>query len=173
VDVVVGRIGRAHGVRGELTVEVRTDEPARRFAVGTCLQTDPVSAGPLTVAATRPHSGRLLVRFEEVADRSAAEGLRGVLLTAEALDAEPADDPDEYFDHQLVGLAVTDHTGALVGEVVEVVHNPAHELLRVRRQDGGDALVPFVAALVPEVDIEKRRVTVADRPGLLDPEQMG
>jgi 16S rRNA processing protein RimM len=173
VDVVVGRIGRAHGVRGELTIDVRTDEPDVRFAVGARLQTDPASAGPLTVVSTRPHTGRLLIRFEEVADRSAAEGLRGVLLTAPAMGPDPATDPEEFFDHQLVGLEVSDQRGALVGEVVQVVHNPAHELLVVRRTDGrADALVPFVSALVPEVDLEHGRLTVADRPGLLDPGQM-
>jgi 16S rRNA processing protein RimM len=172
MDVVIGRIGRAHGVRGEVTVDVRTDDPDLRFAVGARLGTDPDAAGPLTVAASRPHGGRLLVRFEEVTDRNAAEGLRGVLLTAAVSEAEGPGDPEEFYDHQLVGLQVLDDGGGVVGEVADVLHHPGHDLLVVRRDAGGEALVPFVAALVPDVDLERGRLTVADRPGLLDPERM-
>lgn len=171
MDVVIGRVGRAHGVRGEVLVDVRTDEPEVGFAVGSRLSTDPVAAGPLTVAATRPHTGRLLVRFAEVGDRTAAEGLRGVLLTREVSDDASPTDPEEFYDRQLVGLRVVDLAGSEVGEVAEVVHSPAHELLVVRRDDGAEALVPFVSELVPEIDVEGGRLTVADRPGLLDPGQ--
>jgi 16S rRNA processing protein RimM len=172
VDVVVGRVGRAHGVRGEVVIDVRTDEPAERFAVGARLRTDPVAAGPLTVAAARPHHDRLLVRFVEVSDRTTAEGLRGVLLTAEVPVGDEPTGTDEFYDHQLVGLRVRDQRGSAVGEVADVVHNPGHDLLVVRRSDGGEALVPFVAELVTEVDLEGGALTVDDRPGLLDPEQM-
>ncbi|HEX2177155.1 MAG TPA: ribosome maturation factor RimM [Nocardioidaceae bacterium] len=172
MDLVVGRIGRPHGVRGEVGVEVRTDDPTERFAIGTELRTDPSSAGPLTVAAARPHSGRLLVRFEQVRDRNAAEALRGVLLTVQVPDREEPADPEELYDHQLVGLQVHDHAGTVVGEVADVLHNPAHDLLVVRRKSGGDVLVPFVSELVPDVDLGRGRLTVADRPGLLEPEQM-
>ncbi|HET7328005.1 MAG TPA: ribosome maturation factor RimM [Nocardioidaceae bacterium] len=169
MDVVIGRIGRAHGIRGEISVDLRTDDPASRFTVGAVVGTDPVSAGPLTIEATRPHSGRLLVRFAEVPDRTAAEGLRGVLLTATSEDSDD-DDPDAFYAHQLVGLRVLTATGDEVGEVAEVQPAPAHDLLRVRRDDGGEALVPFVTALVPEVDLEAGRLVVADRPGLLYPD---
>lgn len=169
MDVVIGRIGRAHGIRGEVAVEVRTDDPDSRFATGAVLGTDPSSAGPLTVETTRPHSGRLLVRFAQVPDRTAAEGLRGVLLTVEAPEAAD-DEPDAYYAHELVGLRVVTDAGGEVGEVSEVLPAPAHDLLRVRRDDGGEALVPFVEALVPDVDLPAGRVTVADRPGLLHPE---
>lgn len=169
MDVVIGRIGRAHGIRGELSVDVRTDDPDARFAVGAVLATDPLSAGPLTVKATRPHTGRLLVRFVEVPDRTAAEGLRGVLLTTDE-DVVDDDDPDAYYPHQIVGLRVVTDSGSDVGEVVELLPAPAHDLLRVRRHDGGEALVPFVTALVPDVDLGAGRLTVADRPGLLHPE---
>jgi 16S rRNA processing protein RimM len=168
-ELVVGRVGRAHGVRGEVAVDVRTDDPEGRFVVGAELVTDPAAAGPLTVAATRPHQGRLLVRFEEVPDRDAADGLRGVLLLVEA---DRPTDPEEFYDHQRVGLRVQDQDGSVVGEVAEVLHHPAHDVLVVRRDEGPDALVPFVAELVPDVDVEHGRVTVADRPGLLDPERM-
>jgi len=171
-ELVVGRVGRAHGVRGEVAVDVRTDDPERRFVVGATLLTDPAAAGPLTVAATRPHQERLLVRFEEVADRNAADGLRGVLLVVEVSEADRPADPEEFFDHQLVGLGVQDQAGNVVGEVAEVLHHPGHDVLVVRRDEGADALVPFVAELVPDVDLERGRVTVADRPGLLDPERM-
>ncbi|MDQ4008708.1 MAG: ribosome maturation factor RimM [Actinomycetota bacterium] len=172
MDVVIGRVGRAHGVRGEVVVDVRTDEPAERFAVGARLRTDPVAAGPLTVAAARPHHGRLLLRFTEVSDRTSAEGLRGVLLTAEVPVGDEPAGTDEFYDHQLVGLRVRDQRGSAVGEVADVVHNPGHDLLVVRRSDGGEALVPFVAELVTEVDLEGGALTVDDRPGLLDPGQM-
>ena len=172
MDLVIGRVGRAHGVRGEVAVDLRTDDPEGRFAVGATLLTDPAAAGPLTVASTRPHQGRLLVRFEEVRDRNAADGLRGVLLALEVSEEEQPPDPEEFFDHQLVGLRVHDQAGDVVGEVAEVLHHPAHDVLVVRREVGPDALVPFVAELVPDVDLEHGRVTVADRPGLLDPERM-
>jgi 16S rRNA processing protein RimM len=172
VEVVIGRIGRAHGVRGEVAVDVRTDEPGDRFAVGRRLQTDPESAGPLTVASTRPHGGRLLVRFEQLTERSTADGLRGVLLLADVSETEGAAAPEEFYDHQLVGLRVRDHTGAAVGEVAQVLHHPGHDLLVVRRDDGAEAMVPFVSALVPDVDLERGHLTVEDRPGLLDPERM-
>jgi 16S rRNA processing protein RimM len=173
MDVVVGRVGRAHGIGGEVSVEVRTDEPDRRFAVGATLTTEPAAAGPLTVRSSRQHGRRLLVRFDEVADRGAAEMLRGILLSASIDDASRPQCPDEFFDQQLVGLAVHTEDDAAVGEVVRVEHAPAHDLLVVRRFDGVEVLVPFVTALVPTVDLTAGRITVADRPGLLDPESLG
>ncbi|KQP82045.1 ribosome maturation factor RimM [Aeromicrobium sp. Leaf291] len=164
--VVVGRIGRAHGIKGELTVDVRTDEPERRFAPGTALV-----AGDRTVvvAAARNHSGRLLLRLEGVADRTAAEALHGRVLE---VDIDPADEPDEddaYYDHQLVGLRVHDHHGVDVGIVTEVLHLPEQDLLSVDLDDGArGVLVPFVTALVPEVDLAAGHVALADVPGLLD-----
>lgn len=169
MDVVIGRVARAHGVRGEVTVDIRTDAPEARFAAGATVRTEPASAGPLTVEAARPHSGRLLVRFAEVADRSAAEDLRGVLLTV-SIAQTADDDPDAYYPHELVGVRVVTDAGDEVGEVAEVLPAPAHDLLRVRRDDGGEALVPFVTELVPDVDLAANRLTVADRPGLLRPD---
>jgi 16S rRNA processing protein RimM len=173
VDVVVGRIGKPHGIRGEVTVEVRTDEPDRRFAVGTTVraerpggQSAPWSG--LTVATTRWHQTTLLVRFEELPDRTTAEAARGLLLHAEVPAEESPEDPEEFYDHQLVGLAVEDLEGRPLGEVNAVLHG-AQDLLQVRTPDGRDALVPFVAALVPEVDVPGGRVVVADRPGLVTP----
>ena len=169
MQLVVARIGRAHGIKGEVTVEVRTDEPELRFVPGAVLHG---SVGPrsstLTVATTRWHQGVLLVRFEEAPDRDAAEELRGTVLHVHlAPDASPAD-PEEYYAHQLVGLAAYDENGARLGEVTALVPG-AQDLLTVRTTDGRDALVPFVAALVPEVDLVGGRVVIADRPGLVAP----
>ena len=122
MQLVVGRITRPHGVRGEVSVEVRTDEPDRRFAVGCVLATDPVAAGPLTVESVRWHSGRLLIRFAGVADRNQAEDLRGIWLTLDSAEAGPTGDPDEFHDHELIGLAVVTTSGEPVGRVTDVRH---------------------------------------------------
>ena len=111
MQLVVGRIGKAHGIRGEVGVEVRTDDPDARFASGESLITEPADRGPLRVDATRWHSGRLLVNFAGVADRTAAEALRGTLLLVEVDESERPDDPDEFYDHQLVGLRVVSTAG--------------------------------------------------------------
>ncbi|MEP9364457.1 ribosome maturation factor RimM [Nocardioides sp. CN2-186] len=174
IDVVVGRIGKAHGLRGDVTINVRTDEPERRFAPGSVLgvEAPPGSASTLrtvTVASTRWHSSVLLARFEEIPDRTAAEAARGITLFATVpVDASP-DDPDEFYDHQLVGLAAYDVSGAELGTVTGLVHGGAQDLLAVRTPDGRDTLVPFVKALVPEVDVAGGRVVIADRPGLVTP----
>lgn len=174
IEVLVGRIGKPHGIRGHVTVDVRTDEPERRFADGVVLRAVPPKGsalGPttLTVEGTRWHQGVLHVLFEEVADRDDAEAVRGVLLYADIpADASP-EDPDEYYDHQLVGLAAYDEDGTQLGEVTGLVHGGAQDLLTVRTPDRREALVPFVKALVPVVDLEQRRVVIADRPGLVTP----
>ena len=173
IEVVIGRIGKPHGIRGEVTVEVRTDEPDRRFVVGTPVRAERPSGGAapwtvLTVSATRWHQSTLLVRFEELPDRTTAEAARGLLLHADVPADESPDDPDEFYDHQLVGLAAEDLEGRALGEVTAVLHG-AQDLLQVRASDGRQALVPFVAALVPEVDVAAGRVVIADRPGLVTP----
>jgi len=169
MEVVVARIGRPHGIKGELSVEVRTDEPERRLGPGVTVRTDPATAGPLTITAGRVHSGRLLLTFEGVNDRTGAEALRGVLLVADVDPDERPEDPEEFYDHQLVGLAVHTTEGAPVGEVSDVIHGTGQDLLSIRTPDGGEVLVPFVSALVPVVDVPGGRLEVADRPGLLAP----
>jgi 16S rRNA processing protein RimM len=174
IEVVVGRIGKPHGIRGEVTLDVRTDEPERRFAPGTTFRAEaPAGADRrptlLTVARARWHQSTLLVTFEELEDRNAAEAVRGTVLHATIGHDEVPDDPEEYYDHQLVGLAVVDLDGTALGEVKAVVHGSAQDLLTVRTADGRDALVPFVSALVPEVDLAAGRLVVADRPGLVTP----
>ncbi|MCP2339719.1 ribosome maturation factor RimM [Actinomadura rupiterrae] len=166
--IVIGRIGRPHGVRGDSTVDVRTDDPDLRFAPGTEIATDPEDAGPLTVERARWHSGRLVVRFAGADDRDAADALRGIWLVVDADDIPASDDPDDFHDAQLVGLAVRTVDGTDVGEVTEVRHH-GQDLLVIRRAGSREELlVPFVAALVPEVDVPGGRLVIDPPPGLLD-----
>ena len=178
--VVVGRIGRPHGLRGELSVEPRTDEPDRRFTVGATLHTQDPKGGPaghgrptvLTVSGLRRHQDRLLVSFEQIPDRTAAEAARGLLLAVDVDPDERPDDPEEFYDHQLVGLEAVTSDGRTVGSVTSVAHGAGQDLLVIGADDG-EVLVPFVRALVPEVDLEAGRLVVADRPGLLTPLEEG
>jgi 16S rRNA processing protein RimM len=165
--VVVGRIGRPHGVRGEVTVEVRTDDPDLRFVPGAVFATEPPSRGPVTVAGVHWHSGTLLLRIEGVADRTAAEDLRNTELLIAVDDLPVIDDPDSFYDHQLVGLTARLADGGVLGEVTAVRHE-AQDLLVVRRLDGVEALVPFVAAIVPTVDVAAGFLVVDPPEGLLD-----
>ncbi len=174
VEVVVGRIGKPHGIKGEVTVDVRTDEPERRYAAEAVLRVQAPRGSAfghrsVTVASTRWHQSTLLVRFAEIGDRNQAEAARGVVLHATIDAAATPDDPEEFYDHQLVGLAAYDVEGAHLGEVTGLVHGGAQDLLAVKALDGRATLVPFVAALVPEVDVAAGRVVIADRPGLVAP----
>ena len=168
MQLVVGRIGRPHGIRGEVSVEVRTDSPEERFAPGSVLVTDPAERGPLTVARMHWHSGRLLLTLDGVADRDSAEALRDTLLVVDSENLPALDDPDEFYDHQLIGLRVELPDGAEVGVVEDVVHALAEELIAVRRPDGEELLVPFVTAIVPTVDLTGRRIVVEPPEGLLE-----
>jgi 16S rRNA processing protein RimM len=168
VQLVVGRIIRSHGVRGEVVVDLHTDFPAERFAAGSVLATDPATAGPLTIDEVRPHQGRLLVTFDGIADRDIADALRGVYLMVDSDTVADLDDPDEFHDHQLVGLRAQTTDGEVIGEVIRVEHAPASDLLVLRRPDGRSALVPFVRAIVPEVDIAGGRIVLTPPAGLFD-----
>jgi 16S rRNA processing protein RimM len=196
MQLVVGRIGRPHGLHGDVIVEVRTDEPGQRFAAGSVLATEPAARGPLTVASARWHSGRLLVSFAGFHDRSAAQGLSGVLLVLDSAQLPAPPDPDEFYDHQLIGLEVVTTAGDMVGVVGDVLHH-GQDLLVVKsgvtkdgiakggvakggvarggaaagasERSGAEILVPFVAALVPEVDVAAGRIVIDPPPGLLDP----
>ena len=164
--VVVGRIGPAHGLKGEVFVEPRTDEPGRRFAVGQKLRT---GTGSLTVASSRTHSGKLVVRFEEIDGRNAAEVARGTELTCLIDPDEAPEDPEEFYDHQLIGLRVETADGGVVGELERIQHGAAQDLLVIRASDR-EILFPFVSAFVPEVDVRGGRIVIDDRAGLLSTE---
>jgi len=191
MQLVVGRITRPHGVRGEVSVEVRTDEPDRRFAVGSMLVTDPAEAGPLTVTSVRWNTGRLLIGFDGITDRDQAESLRGIWLTLDSAQAGSSEDPDEFHDHELIGLTVVTVSGEPVGRVTDVRHY-GQDLLVIQPAGRGDAapapsgptgpagrvrpgqpaqdglLVPFVAAIVPVVDVAAGRLVIDPPPGLLE-----
>jgi 16S rRNA processing protein RimM len=167
---------RAHGLRGEVAVRVRSDVPERRFAVGKVLYCDHPEVPELVVAAARPHSDRMLVSFEGVADRSVAEALQGSVLwidadqigSASGEAGDEGDDAEAWWDHELVGLAARTVDGQALGIVAEVVHNPGGELLAIAREGGRELLVPFVRAIVPTVDPAGGFVIVDPPPGLLE-----
>ncbi|MFF7442374.1 ribosome maturation factor RimM [Streptomyces sp. NPDC008122] len=168
MQLVVARIGRAHGIKGEVTVEVRTDEPELRLGPGAVLLTDPASAGPLTIETGRVHSGRLLLRFEGVRDRNAAEALRNILLIAEVDPTEVPEEEDEYYDHQLIDLDVVLADGTEIGVITEISHLPSQDLFIVERPDGTELMIPFVEEIVTEIDLEEQRAVIDPPPGLID-----
>jgi 16S rRNA processing protein RimM len=176
--IVVGRAGRPHGIRGEVVIGVRTDEPDLRFAVGAVLDVrsspdeEPADAGRLTVASVRWHSGQLLVSFAGITDRTAAGELTGSWLSVDSSQLPELPDPDEFRDHELIGLSVRTSAGEPVGVVTDVLHY-GQDLLVVQRADGadGECLVPFVKAIVPEVDVRAGVLVIDPPPGLLDPAQ--
>ncbi len=170
MELVVGRVVKAHGVTGELVVEVRTDDPDSRFAVGSTLRGKPRhgAAREYTVESVRDHGGRLLVRLAGIDDRDAADAMRGVVFVIDSAELPPTDDPDEFYDHQLEGLAVRTVDGRDVGTVTEVLHTAAGELLAIRRDDGGESLVPFVTAIVTSVSLADRLIEIDPPEGLLE-----
>ena len=202
--LIVGHIGKPHGIRGELLLTVRTDEPEARFVAGSVFTTQVprdrrVGTGParggaigastapavnvgkaagpgvlfrvpetLTLESLRWHQGRIIAVFEGIYDRNIAEQLRGVLLCVDSAEVAPPDDPDEFHDYQLVGLAVVSVDGQALGEVVRIDHAAASDLIVMRRSEGADVLIPFVRQIVPEVDIAGGKVVVDLPDGLLD-----
>ena len=186
--LVVGQIGKPHGIRGEVSVVVRTDEPEARFTVGSVFITEVprdrrVTTGPaaapapgvryqiperLVLESIRWHQGRGIAVFEGIYDRNIAEELRGVFLQVDSADLAPPDDPDEFHDHQLIGLRVESLDGVEHGTVQRIEHAPASDLIVLDRKGGGTALIPFVTAIVPTVDIKGGRIVVDLPEGLLD-----
>lgn len=161
MQLTVARIGRAHGLRGEVALDVRTDNPEARLVVGTAIRTEPAEAGPLTIERVRLHQDKWLVTFAGVTDRSAAERMRGVTLVVEA---EESDEEDAWYPHELAGLRAELEDGTVVGVVQGLEHLPAHDMLVLKETDGARTLVPFVHAIVPVVDVPGGRV-VLDPPG--------
>lgn len=186
--LVVGQIGKPHGVRGEVSVAVRTDEPEERFVAGSAFATEVprdrrVSTGPaaaadpgvpyqvpsqLVIESVRWHQGRGIVQFEGVHDRNVAEALRGVLLQVDSAGLALPDDPDEFHDHQLVGLRVESVDGSALGTVDRIDHAPSSDLIVLKKAGGGTALIPFVSQIVPTVDLGAGRILVDLPEGLLD-----
>lgn len=166
MQLVIGRIGRAHGVRGDLFVEPMTDEPDHRYSDGTVLMTS--NDTTLTVAKSKWHSGRFVVHFVGFDDRNVAETLRGLTLSIEVDPAQSPEDPDEYYDHQLVGLNVVLADGTHVGTIGEVIHLPSQDLLTVLRKGDTEALIPFVTEFVPDINLATKTVTITPPPGLLN-----
>ena len=186
--LIIGHIARAHGVNGEVAVHVRTDEPEARFVPGAVLTTEisskvrtapedgPAPAGAvrfeipkkLVIETIRPHQDKLLITFEGILDRDTADAMKGVLLCVDSDEFAPLDDPDEFRDHELVGLAVVDTTGQKLGEVLRIDHAAASDLIVMKRAQGGTALIPFVRQIVPQVDVAGGRVVVDPPDGLLD-----
>jgi len=169
MDLVVGRVVKAHGITGEVVVDVRTDDPDIRFAPGATLRAR-VKGGTerrFVIESARPHGGRLLVRLDGVADRDGADALRGTLFVVDTSELPPIDDPDEFYDHQLEGLQVRTTDGAVVGTVAEVLHTAAGELLSVRSGER-EVLVPFVEAIVTSVSLTDQVIEIDPPEGLLE-----
>jgi 16S rRNA processing protein RimM len=164
--LVVARIGRAHGVLGEATIEVRTDQPEDRFQIGTSLITDPANFGPLKIASVRDHNGTLLLGFVGINDRNQVEELRNVLLLSE-VNIEDGTNDDDFHLQQLLGCLVVTNEGKELGSVTDVVALPGQNLLAVDYL-GREILIPFVKSIVPEVSIKDRKITVLPPLGLLD-----
>ena len=177
--VIVGRAGRPHGIRGEVVIGVRTDEPDLRFAVGATLDVrrsldaPPGERGQLTVVSARWHSGQLLVAFAGVTDRTAASELTGSWLSVDSSQLPEIADPDEFRDHELIGLTVRTSGGEVVGVVTDVLHH-GQDLLVVAgsgKRSGTEIMIPFVSAIVPEVDVAAGVLVIDPPAGLLDPAQ--
>ena len=166
MHLVVARIGRAHGVLGEATIEVRTDQPEDRFQIGASLITDPANFGPLKIASVRDHNGTLLLGFEGITDRNQVEVLRNVLLLSE-VDIEAGTNDDDFHLQQLLGCLVVTNEGKELGPVIDVVALPGQNLLAVDFL-GREILIPFVKSIVPEVSIKDRKIMVLPPAGLLD-----
>ncbi|BAU96385.1 16S rRNA-processing protein RimM [Corynebacterium suranareeae] len=165
-ELQIGKVVKSHGIRGEVVVELSTDDPEIRFAVGEVLKgKQSGKEHALTIDSARAHQGRLLVKFAKVPDRTAADSLRGTRFFAAPLEAD--DDDEGFYDHELEGLRII-HNGEDIGEVTGVMHGPAGEILEVTLDSGKDVLIPFVHAIVPEVDLEEGTATITPPEGLLD-----
>jgi 16S rRNA processing protein RimM len=166
-EIAVGRIGKAHGVRGEALVQPWTDTPEERFVPGAVFRTEPLERGPLTVAEARNHSGKLVVRFVGVDSRNDIELLRGIVLVMDGAARPPIEDPDEFYDTDLVGLLVRLTDGSDVGPVVDVLHSAAGSVLAIDMA-GREVLVPFRKSMVPIVDLATGSLVIDPPEGLLD-----
>lgn len=172
MQLQVARIGKPHGIRGEVTVQVLTDVPNDRFLPGTELAVEPPSLGPLTLRSARWNKDILLLGFEQITDRNQAEELRGAQLFVEADETEDDGDADAWYEHELVGLQArrqgSDGRIEVVGTVTGLRTLPVQDLLVIEDTAGAEVLVPFVAEIVPVVDVEQRYVLLTPPPGLFE-----
>lgn len=155
--LLVGRIGRAHGILGEATIEVRSDQPEKRFALGAQLHSD--EHGLLTITSGRVHNGILLLGFTGYTDRNQIERLRNTLIYAEVDIDEAGEDTNDYHVLQLIGCSAYLESGELFGEVTDVINLPGQDLLAIKTPTH-ESLVPFVHQLVPIVDVKAKRLVV-------------
>lgn len=165
--VAVGRVGKAHGIRGDVFVEPWTDTPDERFVPGATLGTEPAERGPLTVEATRSHSGKLVVHFTGLDDRNAVEAIRGTMLMMPAAARPVIEDPDEFYDTDLIGLSVRTVAGRQLGAVTDVLHSAAGSLLAIEVA-GREVLIPFRTEFVPTVDLATGIAEIDPPDGLLE-----
>ena len=170
--LLVARIGKPHGLRGEVTVQTHTDDPEARYVPGVTYETEAVAGSgvprSLTLRSARLHQQTWLLGFEEIPDRTGAESLRGTRLFIDAEDAVAQDEDDAWYEDELVGLAAVDRAGTTLGEVTGLRTGAVQDQLVLRLTNGSEALVPFVEAIVPEVDVEGGRVVVDAPVGLLE-----
>ena len=167
VEVIVGTLGRAHGLFGEIFVDSSTDSPELRFKPGAQVW---VNSQALTIAKYRVQGERGVLRLTEVTDRTAAEKLTGARVLAKVDSDEATDEPGAYFDHQLLGMSAQSEDGEHLGTIARIEHGEFQDLL-VIDMDGVERLIPFVDDLVPEVDLAARVVTIRQIPGLLEEEE--
>jgi 16S rRNA processing protein RimM len=166
MQLQVARVGKPHGIRGEVTVQVLTDAPEDRFVPGTSFVVEPAKAGPLTIKSARWNKDILLLGFEEVADRNRAEELRGARLFVETEELEDNDE-EGWYEHELVGLEARVGT-QVVGRVKALNTMPAQDLLVIEDQDGKEILIPFVEEIVPEVNTEEGYIVLTPPTGLFE-----
>ena len=163
MQLVVGRIGRAHGVLGEATIEVQTDDPDIRFQIGNKLTLD--DGKQLTIRSSRWHNQILLLAFDGVTDRNQIEELRDQLISSD-IDLDSLA-PGEYHFQQLIGCEVFQQNGELIGAVDEIVKLPGQDLLSVNRA-GAQVLIPMVKQIIIEIDVSAKKIVVNPPEGLLD-----
>ena len=166
MELVVARIGRAHGIRGEVTIELRTDNPAERFEIGSIFKTEPAKFAPLEIASVRDHNGTLLLSFKGRVDRNSVEELRNVLLVAEVDIPTPSAEDNEFHVTLLLGCRVFTEANEELGEVIDILQLPTQDTLVVER-NGQEILVPFVKKHVPIVDVNAKRIVVREMEGLI------
>ena len=166
MQLQVARIGKPHGIRGEVTVQVLTDAPGDRFVPGTEFVVEPASAGPLTVNSARWNKDILLLGFDEIGTRNEAETLRGAKLFIETEELDE-DDDEGWYEHELVGLEARIGS-SVVGKVTALNTMPVQDLLMVTTPEGKEILIPFVEQIVPEVNVDGGFILLTPPDGLFE-----